>query len=106
MNPQDVNSNPNSDDRTIDLGEVRRLVAALEAELAQVQSGSKDVQDLRDEVEALRHAVHGEAPEHEVVGSQLHRVHTTLGDKVEALEVEAIRTADYVARIGRLLGLS
>ena len=103
MTPQDVNPNP--DDRTIDLDEVRRLVAALEAELAQVQSGSKDVQDLRDEVEALRHAVHGDAAE-EAVGPQLHRVHSTLGDTVDTLEAEAIRTADYVARIGRLLGLS
>ena len=38
----------------VDLGQVERLVAALEADLAKVRSGSEDVQALRDEVDSLK----------------------------------------------------
>ena len=88
-------------DGNIDLAEVKRLLTALEADLAQVQSGSKDVQTLRDEVEALSRALHaGDA-----VAPQLRKVHSTLDDALDALEAKALVPADYIARIGRLLGM-
>jgi len=88
----------------VDLAEVKRLVDALEADLAQVQGGSKDVQALRDEVEALRAVLQGE-PADEAVAPQLHKVHSSLDDLIDSIEAAALVPADYVARIGRLLGL-
>ena len=87
---------------TIDLAEVRRLVAALETDLGQVQSGSKDVQALRDEVEALRAVLHADDAE---VAPQLQQLHSSLGYMMDNIEAAAIVPADYIARIGRLLGL-
>ena len=93
---------PEFSQQVIDLAEVRRLVAALESDLGQVQSGSKDVQALRDEVEALRAVLHADVAE---VGPQLQKVHSSLGDMIDSIEAAAIVPADYIARIGRLLGL-
>src|SRR2546430_7347510 len=43
--------------KTIDLEKVARLIDALERDLAKVQSGSRDVQLLRDEVETLKNVL-------------------------------------------------
>jgi len=88
----------------IDLAEVQRLVDALESDLAQVQSGSKDVQALRDEVEALRAVLQG-ADTASAVTPQLHKVHSSLDDLIDSIEAAALVPADYIARIGRLLGM-
>jgi cell division septum initiation protein DivIVA len=48
----------------VDLGEVARLVEALERDLAKVQGSSEDIRRLRQEVEALKSVVHGAPHEH------------------------------------------
>jgi len=35
----------------------------------------------------------------------LQKVHSSLGDMIDSIEAAAIVPADYIARIGRLLGL-
>jgi len=95
---------PDSRSGSVDLAEVQRLVQALEADLAQVRSGSKPVDALREEVEALRQALHQDEPA-EAVAGQLDTVRDHLAEAIDSLEAAAIVPADYIARIGRLLGL-
>lgn len=89
----------------IDLAEVQRLVGALEQDLAKVQGGSEDLQSLRDEVEALRRVL--KSPQHDE--RELHRgltnVRARLENAREAVVEEAFTVAEYVAQIGRMLGM-
>lgn len=93
--------------RSIDLDEVARLIDTLEADLARARAGQADTGQLRAEVEQLRALLGGEAqdaaqPEVRAglsgVRAQLHM----LGDE---LFDDAVKTGEYLARIGRLLGL-
>ena len=99
-----MNSPDRSGDGAVDLEAVRQLLQTLEADLAQVQSGAKPLAVLRDEVAALRAVVHGSAPGGDVV-ERLLTVQNSLGDAVEQLEAAALTPVDYLARIGRLLGM-
>ena len=85
----------------VDLQQVEQLVAALEADLARVRSGSADVQALRDEVDSLKRLLDSQsttqAPVHERLRS-IHRLMDTLVD-------DALQGARYVAEIGRMLGM-
>lgn len=93
--------------RPIDLDEVARLIEMLEADLVRARGGEGDTGQLRAEVEQLRALLGGGAPQAgqpEVraglsgVRAQLH----VLGDE---LFDDAVKTGEYLARIGRLLGL-
>jgi hypothetical protein len=90
---------------SIDLEEVARLIAALEQDLAKVSSGSKDIQELRDEVEALRQILHS-GSEQTGVAQQLHTLKAKFERTRTPLLLEAIREGQYIAIIGRILGLS
>jgi len=90
--------------RAVDLEETARLIDALEQDLAQLKSGQGDLDHLRADVEQLRTALaSGQADE------ELHGGLAGLREKLHAasdeLLTDAIRTGDYIARIGRLLGM-
>jgi uncharacterized membrane protein len=87
----------------IDLAEVARLVEALERDIAKVREGSSDLATLRNEVEQLRAAL--EATEHEEVHSGLHGIRALLHRAGDELLGDALRGGDYLARIGRMLGM-
>ena len=89
---------------SVDLDEVAKLVAALERDLARVKQGSQDVQALRDEVRALGEALDA-APDHEHVGHRLRNIHGMIDNVVDTVVEDSFKAADYVARIGRMLGL-
>jgi hypothetical protein len=90
--------------RTVDFDEAARLVEALERDLAQLESGRGDIDRLRADVEQLRGAL-ASAP----AGDELHGGLAGLREKLHAvtdeLLADALKTGDYIARIGRLLGL-
>ncbi len=90
--------------RQIDLQEAARLVDALERDLAQLKSGEGDLDHLRADVEQLRSALASkQKPE------DLHGGLAGLREKLHAVSDEllddAVKTGDYIARIGRLLGM-
>lgn len=87
----------------IDLDAATRLVDLLERDLAQARQGSGDIERLRAEVEQLRAALAG-AP-HEDVHAGLHALRDTLHALSDELQQDAFKVGDYVARIGRLLGM-
>lgn len=83
--------------RDIDLDEVRRMLDALERDLAAVRGGSRDVRVLRDEVDRLKALLESGEPHHTVRDS-LHSLRL-------ALEGEGVRLGQYVGMIGRILGM-
>ena len=79
----------------IDLKEAARLVGELE----------RDLQKLRDEVEALRSLLGSGGSSEKGLRTALHAVQHALQRVIETVEGEAIRDWPYVAEIGRILGL-
>lgn len=84
----------------VDLQKVEQLVAAIEADLAKVRSGSDDVRALRSEVDSLKRLLDDNAHPAPVSDS-LRSLHGLLDELVD----DAIQGARYVAEIGRMLGM-
>lgn len=91
--------------RKVDLEEVGALIEQLERDLEKARSGDASVDTLRAEVEQLRAALSASEPSHEDVHAGLHGVRTRLDDLGDDLKSGAWTGSDYLARIGRLLGL-
>jgi hypothetical protein len=85
----------------VDLEEVSRLVAALERDLEEARTGAGDLETLRKEVADLRAALDAPAPAHREVNEGLQGIRALL----QKAEDELFADADYVARIGRMLGM-
>ncbi len=92
---------------TVDLDEVAKLVAALEQDLAKVKAGSRDLQTLRDEVRALGEALDTKdtPADHSQIGDSLKNIHSMIDNAVDVVIEDTLKAADYVGRIGRMLGL-
>jgi hypothetical protein len=89
----------------IDLAEVAKLIDALERDLGKVQSGSRDVQVLRDEVETLKNVLNSPVRRHHWVRDGLHGIREGFEGAVDAAVAEGVSVSRYVAEIGRILGL-
>ena len=92
--------------RPVDLDAVSQLVEQLERDLARARTGGTSVDTLRAEVEQLRQALASDAPSDVDVSAGLDRVRSKLQDLGDELETDALIGADYLRRIGRLLGLT
>ena len=92
--------------RPVDLNAVSELVEQLERDLARARTGGASVETLRAEVEQLRQALASEAPSEADVSVGLDRVRSKLHSLGDELETDALIGADYLTRIGRLLGLA
>jgi hypothetical protein len=90
----------------VDLDDVARLVEQLERDLGQVRAGGASVDTLRTEVEQLRQALAAAEPSHGELHRGLHGVRERLATLSDELFGDALKGSDYIARIGRLLGLS
>jgi len=88
----------------VDLEETARLIDALERDLAQVRSGQADLEHLRADVEQLR-ATLASAQPHDDVHGGLAGLREKLHAAGDELLADAVKTGDYIARIGRLLGM-
>jgi hypothetical protein len=90
---------------SIDLPAVARLLEQLENDLARVQAGTASADTLRAEVEQLRALLARDA----AAPTEVHAGLTGVRDRLHALSDElftdAVKSGDYLARIGRLLGL-
>ena len=90
--------------RTVDLDEVAQLVEQLERDLARARTGGASVETLQAEVEQLRAALSSDMPSQAAVSEGLVGVRGRLQGLGDELETDAFIGADYLARIGRLLG--
>jgi hypothetical protein len=90
----------------VNLDDVTRLVEQLERDLAKVRAGGASVDTLRSEVEQLRSALSAPEPSHGELNEGLHGVRDRLAALSDELFGDALKGSDYIARIGRILGLS
>ena len=90
--------------RLVDLAETERLIDALEDDLRRLERGQGDLDHLRADVAQLRSALASAQP-HEQVQGGLAGLQDKLHAASDELVTDAIRTGDYIARIGRLLGM-
>jgi hypothetical protein len=90
---------------SIDLAEVAGLIEALERDLAKLRQGSGDLATLRGEVEQLRAALQASGGSGDSVHEGLHGIRNLMHKVGDELVGDAFKGADYVARIGRLLGM-
>lgn len=89
----------------INLGEVAKLLEALERDLKQVQGGSRDVQVLRDEVETLKNVLNSPVRRHHWVRDGLHAIREGFENTVDTAIAEGLSASRYIAEIGRILGM-
>ena len=90
---------------TIDLEKVARLIDALERDLAKVQSGSRDVQLLRDEVETLKNVLNSPIRRAHWVREGLHGMRQAIENGLETIVADGLKAGQYIAEIGRILGM-
>ena len=90
----------------VNLDDVARLVEQLDRDLAKVRAGGASVDTLRSEVEQLRSALSAPEPSHGELNQGLHGVRDRLAALSDELFGDALKGSDYIARIGRILGLS
>lgn len=92
-------------EKKIDLEEVSQLVETLKRDLDRVRHGEASVQQLRGEVEQL----HTQLAQADVPSADVHRGLQGLRERLHALGDElfddAVKGGEYIARIGRLLGM-
>ena len=89
----------------INLDEVSRLIHAIERDLAKVQTGSSDVQLLRDEVETLKNVLNSPVRRHHWVREGLHALRKGFEEGLETVAADGLKAGQYVAEIGRILGM-
>jgi hypothetical protein len=91
--------------KRIDLDEVERLVEALERDLERARRGEAGIGELRGEVEQLRATLSAEDVAHADVKRGLLGVRDRLHALGDELFDDALKAGDYIARLGRLLGM-
>jgi hypothetical protein len=89
----------------IDLEAISKLVADLEQDLEKVRQGTQDVEALRQEVRALSRVLGQSAAAPAQVGRGLRNIHALVTNAREIAKEDAFKTAEYAARIGRMLGM-
>lgn len=92
-------------DGDINLDQVARLIEALEDDLKRVQSGSQDIQRLRDEVETLKNVLNSPVRRHHWVRDGLHGIREVIESALDKAKTEGFKGTQYISEIGRILGM-
>jgi len=89
----------------INLDEVASLLDALERDLANVQGSPTDIQRLKDEVETLKNVLGSPVRRHHWVRDGLHSIKHVFENALDTAVAEGLKGSQYVAEIGRILGM-
>ena len=100
-----MTNQPGNRSGTVDLKEVSRLVESLERDLEQIRTGSANLETLRKEVEQLRSALDAPHSAHEEIHDGLRAIRALLHRAGDELQRDAIKVTEYVAHVGRMLGM-
>jgi len=82
----------------VDLDAVAKLVEAMERDLQKIGGDSSEIRRLRDEVETLRNVLRSPVRRQHWVRDALHAIR-------DAAVAEGLRDSQYIAEIGRILGM-
>jgi hypothetical protein len=82
-----------------------RLVAALEQDLRKVSGDTGDIQRLRDEVETLKNVLNSPVRRQHWVRDGLHSIRESFSNVMDEAAADVLKGGQYVAEIGRILGL-
>ena len=91
--------------KKIDLEKVSQLIEALERDLAKIQSGSRDVQLLRDELNTLKNVLNSPIRRTHWVREGLHGMRQAIENGLETIVADGLKAGQYIAEIGRILGM-
>ena len=94
-----------SSGQEINLEAAAKLVAALEQDLKKVSGDSRDLQRLRDEVETLKNVLKSPVRRQHWVRDGLHSIRQIFSDVVDEAVADGVKGSQYIAEIGRILGL-
>ena len=89
----------------IDLDEVAKLLEALEQDLANVQGSEKDIQRLKDEVQTLKNVLMSPVRRHHWVRDGLHGIRDVFENALDTAVAKGLKGSQYIAEIGRILGM-
>ena len=89
----------------VDFAAVEKLIQSLERDLAKVRGGSRDVQLLRDEVETLKNVLSSPIRRHHWVREGLHGMRQAIENGLETAVADGLKASQYIAEIGRILGM-
>src|SRR3979409_1511546 len=89
----------------IDLESAAKLIAALEQDLSKLNGDSGDIQRLRDEVETLKNVLNSPVRRHHWVRDGLNGIRQGFENVVDSAVAEGLKASQYVAEIGRILGM-
>lgn len=89
----------------IDLDEVAKLLEALEQDLASVQGDAVDIQRLKDEVQMLKNVLNSPVRRHHWVRDGLHSIRHVFENALDTAVVGGLKGSQYIAEIGRILGM-
>lgn len=89
----------------IDLDEVAKLIDALEKDLANVQGSATDIQRLKDEVQTLKNVLMSPVRRHHWVRDGLHDIRHVFENAVDTAMAKGLKGSQYIAEIGRILGM-
>ncbi len=84
--------------KKIDLEKVAKLIDALERDLAKVQSGSRDVQLLRDEVETLKNVLNSPIRRPHWVREGLHGMRQAIENGLETIVADGLKASQTSRR--------
>ena len=102
---KDAVANENDSRPEVDLAAAASLVAALEQDLKKISGDSRDIQRLRDEVEALKNVLRSPAPRQHSVAEGLHGVRNVIERVKDEVVTDGVKGSQYLAEIGRILGM-
>ena len=100
-----MSSGSQNDAREVDLEAATKLVEALEKDLQKIHADSSDVQRLRDEVETLKNVLNSPVRRHHWVEEGLHSIREVFESALDTAVAKGLKGSQYIAEIGRILGL-
>lgn len=89
----------------VDLDKVGRLVDELSLDLERIPGGSPDIERLKDEVRTLQNVLASPAHRHHSIRDGLHSIRQGIDTAFDAVVAQGVKGGQYVAEIGRILGL-
>lgn len=94
-----------SSDQEFSLERIDRLIADLERELANAPENTPNLQDLRGEIDTLKHVLKSSREKQGSIEEGLHSIRLRLQNMTATIEGEVLKDSPYIVEIGRILGM-